>query len=268
MKDGIFFAYAHSDRDRALPIKTMFRQAEFVVADFADPLAVSVSLEANLKALLDASKLLVMLWSHNGARSRWLEMEWRYFLRSPEASILLLRIDDAPLPPDLMPFQARRLPSEGASFLSEMALILRSLEGHVLKIDRQKVFVSYSRQDADVVNRRVAELSACRVRPYMDTEFVEDDDTFAEDIIAALRDSAALCFMSTKRSNLSRHCAREVSLADKFGKPLALVQLDASGLSDSNVYFFANVSPRSEGESLCDYLCREIDRQAPRALAG
>lgn len=274
MKDGIFFAYAHRDRDVATSVRTMLRQADFVLADFMDPTvsmappAMQSTFEINLKVLLDSSRLLIILWSHHARDSRWLEMEWRYFLASSDARVLTLRLDDTPLPPALMSFQSWRLSPDSTALAAHVDLIMKSLEGHVMKVDRQKIFISYSRQDAAVVNATLAELAGCPLHPYMDQEFVEDDDTFAEDIVGALRDSVGLCFMSTTHSNGSRHCAREVSLADKFGMPLALVPLEACKLSDKNVYFFATVPAREPNDKLCEYLRREIDRQRPHRQAA
>jgi hypothetical protein len=266
--DGMFLAYAHSDRGVALPIAQALRAAGLVMADFYDPRPLSFNFDDSLKPLLDASSHLLLLWSANARRSHWLEYEWRYFLQSPQGRILVLAIDDTPLPPELNQFQILRYSPDPNDSHPHMHPILRALDGVVLKVDQKKVFISYSRQDSAAVRDVLSEISQCPLRPYMDVEFVRDEERFARDIILALRDSVDLCFMSSAASNNSRHCDREVMLADKFAKPLALVHLDQHSLSEENTYFFATVPPRPPGTDLCRYLLGQINRKKGAAPSG
>ena len=93
------------------------------------------------------------------------------------------------------------------------------------------VFVSYSRQDSDVVRPVVDRLAAEGYSYWMDIDGIESGDEFRSKLVDAIEKSRVFVFFSSADSNASKWTTRELSIADDRDKPIIPVRLDQSPYS-------------------------------------
>ncbi len=184
--------------------------------------------------------------------------------------MLPLLLDDTPLPVDLVQFQAIAL----RGTISEIDSIAQDIAGRIapgyLQRDAQKIFISYSRADSAALEKCADSIRRCGFEAVIDREFVESDATFAADIVEQLEICRAFFFLSSSNSNNSRHCRREIHLADGFKLPLLWTKLDENQLHKECRYFFAATRPWKEvgtvgrllGRSFCSYMANQIAAQS------
>ncbi len=121
------------------------------------------------------------------------------FLRSKQdAKIIIFRTDEAELPPSLQNSQHQVFDGSSSNDKARAREIARRMKGEFLSIASEKLFISYARRNDASVNALITTLDQCDFRPYTDREFVQRDRSFASDILDAIADSAAVCFISSK----------------------------------------------------------------------
>lgn len=93
---------------------------------------------------------------------------------------------------------------------------------------KREVFISYSRHDADVVNKFVDRLEQEGIAVWIDRKGVECGDEFKEVITQAIKDSSVVLFFSSKFSNRSEWTEKEIGMAAKYKKNIIPILLDDS----------------------------------------
>lgn len=98
------------------------------------------------------------------------------------------------------------------------------------------VFISYSREDSEIVNRIVEILSAKGICSWMDKDGIESGDAFKTVIVSAIENSGVFLFFSSISSNSSEWTVKEVNLAIYKKKPIIPVRLDETEYNPSILF--------------------------------
>ncbi len=103
--------------------------------------------------------------------------------------------------------------------------------------DAHDVFVSYSHQNAETVLPIVSSVEASGVSIWIDRDELRAGDNWAAQIVRAIKASGRFCLMCSEQAFASDHVRREVYLADKYGKDMLPVRLDAADMPEDIEYF-------------------------------
>lgn len=89
-----------------------------------------------------------------------------------------------------------------------------------------KVFISYSRKDSEIAKGICDTLNKMNIPYWIDINGVYSGANFKEMIVNAISTSEIVLFLSSENSNKSDNVAKEISIADKYGKIIIPVRLD------------------------------------------
>ncbi len=89
------------------------------------------------------------------------------------------------------------------------------------------VFISYSRKDAEIVDKIESELKKRRISTFLDRTDIMLGKDFAEDIARAIYDCRIFLFVWSENSNQSENTANEISLAIEFEKTVISFKIGA-----------------------------------------
>ena len=95
------------------------------------------------------------------------------------------------------------------------------------------IFISYSRQDFEIVNKFVTRLIEAGYIIWIDREGIVSGDQFKKEIVQAIKGSVVVVFFSSANSNASEWTVKEISYALKKGKTIIPVRLDETEYDDS-----------------------------------
>lgn len=98
---------------------------------------------------------------------------------------------------------------------------------------KHKVFISYSRQDNDVVNGIKTMLDKCGIPCWIDKEGIYSGLNYKEVIVDAIEVAEVIIFMSSANSNKSINVIREMGYAVKNNKTIIPVMLDDAPFAKS-----------------------------------
>lgn len=104
-----------------------------------------------------------------------------------------------------------------------------------------KVFVSYSRKDSEKARGVCDLLNKLGVPYWIDINGVYSGANFKEVIVNAISSSEIVLFLSSENSNNSVNVAKEIGLADKYGKVIIPVRLDRSPLNPKMDYDLSGI---------------------------
>ncbi|MDE6027063.1 MAG: TIR domain-containing protein, partial [Muribaculaceae bacterium] len=104
-----------------------------------------------------------------------------------------------------------------------------------------KVFISYSRKDSDVAKGICDTLNKLNITYWIDIDGVYSGANFKEMIVKAISTSEIVLFLSSENSNKSDNVAKEISIADKYGKIIIPVRLDGSPMNPKIDYDLAGI---------------------------
>ncbi len=104
-----------------------------------------------------------------------------------------------------------------------------------------KVFISYSRKDSDVAKGICDTLNKMNIPYWIDIDGVYSGANFKEMIVKAISTSEIVLFLSSENSNKSDNVAKEISIADKYGKIIIPVRLDMSPMNPKMDYDLAGI---------------------------
>lgn len=90
------------------------------------------------------------------------------------------------------------------------------------------IFISYSRQDAEIVKKLCKELVSAGFSLWIDENGIESGDAFKSIIVKAIEDCNTLLFFSSQSSNKSYWTTKEISIAIYEGKTIIPIKLDDS----------------------------------------
>jgi hypothetical protein len=96
----------------------------------------------------------------------------------------------------------------------------------------ESVFISYSRQDRDFVDRLSEDLRAEGVTPWIDVEHILPGSNWEKALVAAVEEASALIYVISQRSVKSRFMAAEVQHAVTRGKPVFPVLVEHVSAGD------------------------------------
>lgn len=112
----------------------------------------------------------------------------------------------------------------------------------VLPLDKgQRVFISYSRKDSDIAMGICDMLNKLKIPYWIDIDGVYSGANFKEKIVEAISAAEIVLFLSSENSNRSDNVAKEISLADKYGKIIIPVRLDKSPMNPKIDYDLAGI---------------------------
>ncbi len=104
-----------------------------------------------------------------------------------------------------------------------------------------KVFVSYSRKDSEKARGVCDLLNKLGIPYWIDINGVYSGANFKEVIVNAISSSEIVLFLSSENSNKSVNVAKEIGLADKYGKVIIPVRLDRSPLNPKMDYDLSGI---------------------------
>jgi hypothetical protein len=105
----------------------------------------------------------------------------------------------------------------------------------------EAVFVSYSRVDSGVVLPVCAAVQGLGQDLWLDQEDVAAGESWAGEIVRAIRAVRVVVVMCSKAAFESDHVKRELFLADRYKKRLVPILLEDAPMPDDFEYFFAGV---------------------------
>jgi O-acetyl-ADP-ribose deacetylase (regulator of RNase III) len=104
-----------------------------------------------------------------------------------------------------------------------------------------KVFISYSRKDSDKARGICDTLNKMNISYWIDIDGVYSGANYKEVIVKAISSSVIVLFLSSENSNKSDNVAKEISIADKYGKVIIPVRLDQSTMNPKMDYDLAGI---------------------------
>lgn len=99
------------------------------------------------------------------------------------------------------------------------------------------VFVSYARQNGEIVYPLVAEVEAAGRPVWIDRDEIKAGGNWAGMIVRAIRESDTFCLMCSAEAFQSDHVRREIYIADKYKRKLLPVRLDSAEMPEDFEYF-------------------------------
>ena len=118
-----------------------------------------------------------------------------------------------------------------------------NLDDELEKIERRphKIFFSYSRKDTDKADALCNLLEAMDIPYWIDRDGVFSGSNFKELIVKAISSTDIVLFLSSENSNQSSNVAKEISIADQYGKIIIPVRLDSSAMHPKIAYDLAGI---------------------------
>ncbi len=104
-----------------------------------------------------------------------------------------------------------------------------------------KVFISYSRKDSEIAKGICDTLNKLNISYWIDINGVYSGANFKEMIVKAISSSEIVLSLSSENSNKSDNVAKEISIADKYGKIIIPVRLDTSPMNPKMDYDLAGI---------------------------
>jgi TIR domain len=155
------------------------------------------------------------------------------------------------------PAKPKPYPKTEDGALAEKTVVLGAAESDA-------VFVSYARANSSFVMPVIEGAKQVGRKFWIDAEAVSAGESWAGEIVRAIRTAQEVCVMCSKAAFDSDHVKREVYLADRYKKRLVPVFIEEVAPPEDFEYFFASV----QGLNL--YATPEADRPAAlvRALAA
>ncbi|MEM9179158.1 MAG: toll/interleukin-1 receptor domain-containing protein [Pseudomonadota bacterium] len=98
-------------------------------------------------------------------------------------------------------------------------------------------FVSYSHANAETVLPIVQSIEADGITVWIDRDEMRAGQNWAGQIVRAIKSADRFCLMCSAQAFESDHVRREVYLADKYGKKMVPIRLDATEMPEDIEYF-------------------------------
>lgn len=104
-----------------------------------------------------------------------------------------------------------------------------------------QVFISYSRKDSEVVRPICGILNELGVKYWIDVDGVYSGANFKDVICKAIKFTKLVIFISSVNSNASDNVAKEIALADEYGKIIIPLKIDKSPYSSRIDYDLSSI---------------------------
>lgn len=102
-----------------------------------------------------------------------------------------------------------------------------------------QVFLSHATEDAAIARQVADALRGAGVSVWIAPDSIQPGRAYNEAIVAGLRASDTLAVLVSAASNVSKHVAREVGLADTQGKRIVPIRIEAVEPSDGLTYYLS-----------------------------
>ena len=103
--------------------------------------------------------------------------------------------------------------------------------------DGHDAFVSYSHANAEMVLPIVQSIEEDGITVWIDRDEMRAGQNWAGQIVRAIKSADRFCLMCSAQAFESDHVRREVYLADKYGKKMVPIRLDATEMPEDIEYF-------------------------------
>lgn len=103
------------------------------------------------------------------------------------------------------------------------------------------IFISYSRQDADIVKKVSEELMSAGYSVWIDKDGIESGDAFKSVIVKAIESCNTIVYFSSYSSNKSYWTTKEISVAIYEGKNIIPIRLDNSKYNSEIKFDLINI---------------------------
>ena len=103
--------------------------------------------------------------------------------------------------------------------------------------DGHDAFVSYSHANAETVLPIVQSIEEDGITVWIDRDEMRAGQNWAGQIVRAIKSADRFCLMCSAQAFESDHVRREVYLADKYGKKMVPIRLDATEMPEDIEYF-------------------------------
>jgi hypothetical protein len=103
-----------------------------------------------------------------------------------------------------------------------------------------QIFISYSRQDTDFVDRIIGLIEEAGYTVWIDREAGgHGTQRYAAPIVRAIKSARVVALMCSRNAFASDHVVREIYVAGDFRKPFLAFQLDGTQFPDDLIYFLS-----------------------------
>ena len=127
----------------------------------------------------------------------------------------------------------------------------------------RQVFVSYSRQDSELVQSYVAALRGKGVKPWIDLSGIDGASHWSAQIVDAIRESDLVIVMCSRAAVRSPNVAREVALATEEKKRILPVMLEETEIPSALRYHLAGIqyitAAAKDIETVSTEILRSVD---------
>ena len=103
------------------------------------------------------------------------------------------------------------------------------------------IFISYSRVDSKIVLPVADFLTRNGFSVWIDRDGIESGGAFKSVRVKAIEDSCVILFFASRSANESEWTAKEIGVANKFGKHIIPVRLDNSPYNESVLFDLVNI---------------------------
>ena len=108
-------------------------------------------------------------------------------------------------------------------------------------LHKHTIFISYSRKDTEQARGVCDMLNKAGISYWIDINGVYSGANFKEEIVKAINSADIVLFLSSEASNNSSNVAKEISIADKYGKIIIPARLDDSPMNPKIDYDLAGI---------------------------
>ena len=128
--------------------------------------------------------------------------------------------------------------SEASAPSEETATVAEPIAPPVAVLeDGHDAFVSYSHANAETVLPIVQSIEEDGITVWIDRDEMRAGQNWAGQIVRAIKSADRFCLMCSAQAFESDHVRREVYLADKYGKKMVPIRLDATEMPEDIEYF-------------------------------
>ena len=134
-----------------------------------------------------------------------------------------------------------------------------------MKSRKYDVFVSYSRKDAEIVDRICQLMRQKQITYYRDTQEMPGGETFFNELANAILDSVVFLYIGSKNSYSSIYTPKEINFAISKNTNIIIPYLiDDSPLPDNLFLAFSDLNIRNQKESSPEVILEDIIKAVPR----
>ena len=127
------------------------------------------------------------------------------------------------------------------------------------------VFVSYSRKDAEIVDRICQLMRQKQIVYYRDTQEIPGGEKFFDELAKSILDSVVFLYIGSKNSYSSIYTPKEVNFAiSKNSNVIIPYLVDDSPLPDNLFLAFSDLNVRNKGEHSPEIILEDIIKAVPR----